>query len=93
MEGADVAQVYVGNTHANVPRPAKELKGFVKVNLRAGETRRVKVLLDERALSYYDTNAKNWRADAGDFDIWVGRSSENLELRGKLALTTPVAIK
>lgn len=92
-EGAEVAQVYVGDTHANAPRPAKELKGFVKVNLRAGETKRVKVLLDERALSYYDTNAKGWRADAGDFDVSVGRSSEQIELRGKLALRTPVAIK
>ena len=52
-EGADVAQVYVGDKQTRVPRPAKELKGFVKVNLRPGETRRVSVVLDGRALSYY----------------------------------------
>src|SRR3970282_655358 len=50
-EGAEVAQLYVGDKHAKLPRPAKELKGFVKVNLRPGETRRVTVTLDRRAVS------------------------------------------
>lgn len=85
-EGADVAQVYVGDTQTKVPRPAKELKGFVKVNLRPGETRKVLVILDSRALSYYDVNAKQWRAAPGEFNVFVGRSSEQIELRGKLTL-------
>ena len=86
-EGADVAQVYVGDTQAKVPRPAKELKGFVKVSLRPGETKKVSVMLDSRALSYYDVNAKQWRADPGAYDVLVGRSSEQIELRGKLRVT------
>ena len=89
-EGADVAQVYVGDTADKVPRPAKELKGFVKVSLRPGETKKVSVMLDSRALSYYDVNAKQWRADPGDFNVLVGRSSEQIELRGKLTLATAV---
>jgi beta-glucosidase len=88
-EGADVAQVYVGDTQTKVPRPAKELKGFVKVNLRPGETRKASVILDKRALSYYDVNAKQWRAPPGEFNVFVGRSSEQIELRGKLTLATP----
>ena len=87
-EGADVAQVYVGDTQTKVPRPAKELKGFVKVNLRPGETRKVSVILDKRGLSYYDVDAKQWRAAPGDFKVFVGRSSEQIELRGKLTLAT-----
>ena len=82
-EGADVAQVYVSDTHARVPRPPKELKGFAKVTLRPGESRRVTIRLDGRAFSYYDTAAKRWQIDPGDFDILVGRSSEQIELRGK----------
>jgi len=85
-EGADVAQVYVGDTHSKLPRPPRELKGFAKVSLRPGESRRVTVRLDRRALSYYDVASKQWRADPGDFDILVGRSSEQIELRGKLKL-------
>jgi beta-glucosidase len=83
-EGAEVAQVYVGDTHSKVPRPPKELKGFSKVTLRPGESRRVSVRLDGRAFSYYDVAAKGWRLDPGDFDILVGRSSEQIELRGKV---------
>jgi beta-glucosidase len=85
-EGADVAEVYVGDTHAKVARPLKELKGFAKVSLRPGETRHVTVTLDRRAFSYYDAAARQWRADPGDFDVLVGRSSEQIELRGKLTL-------
>lgn len=90
-EGADVAQIYVGALQGKVERPAKELKGFTKVSLRPGETRKVSVILDRRALSYYDVNIKQWRADAGDFDVLVGRSSEQIVLRGKLNLSEPVA--
>jgi beta-glucosidase len=55
--------------------------------LRPGETRRVTVALDRRALSYYDVKAKAWRAEPGVFDILVGRSSATIELRGQLTLT------
>src|SRR5437660_973997 len=91
-EGAEVAQVYVGDTHAKVPRPAKELKGFAKVRLRPGESKRVTVTLDRRALSYYDVNSKQWRAELGEYDILVGRSVEQIELRGKLTLAGSAAL-
>ena len=84
--GADVAQVYVGARAARVPRPAKELKGFAKVFLRPGETRRMTVTLNGRAFTYYDAAAKQWRAEAGDYDVFVGRSAAQIELRGKLNL-------
>ena len=85
-EGADVAQVYVAEKHSKVPRPVKELKGFVKVNLRPEQTERVTVTLDRRAFSYYDVNTKQWRAEPGEFDVLVGRSADQIELKGKLTL-------
>ena len=85
--GAEVAQVYVGsNKDAKIPRPLKELKGFEKVFLQAGEAKQVTITLDQRAFSYYDVNAKNWRAEAGNYEILVGRSSAEIVLRGKAAL-------
>jgi beta-glucosidase len=84
--GADVAQIYVGERNARVPRPAKELKGFAKISLRPGETKRVTVVLDGRAFSYYDVANKRWRAEPGEFDVYVGRSSGQIELQGKLLL-------
>jgi beta-glucosidase len=85
-EGDEVAQVYVGDKHANVPRPAKELKGFAKIHLRPRETRHVTVKLDRRSFSYYDVNLKQWHMDPGEFDILVGQSVEQIGLRGKLTL-------
>jgi len=90
-EGAEVVQVYVGDTHAKVPRPAKELKGFARVALHPGETKRVTVPLDSRAFSYYDADAKQWRIDPGDFDVLVGRSAEQIELRGKITVAAVAA--
>jgi beta-glucosidase len=86
VAGADVAQVYVGDGHSKVARPVKELKGFAKVSLQPGETRRVTVPLDARSFSYYDVEAKQWHAEAGVFDLLVGRSSAQIELKGRLTL-------
>jgi beta-glucosidase len=82
--GAAVAQLYIGDTHATVPRPAKELKGFTKVNLKPGETLHLSLPLDDRSFSYYDVNAKQWRASAGTYDVMVGNSSEDIQLKGNL---------
>jgi beta-glucosidase len=86
-EAADVAELYVGDLHASVPRPIKELKGFAKVNLKPGETRRVTLALDRRAFSFYNIQRKDWSAEPGDFTILVGSSSDNIELRGAFTLT------
>jgi len=86
QDGAEVAQVYVADKHSKIERPVKELKGFAKVNLRAGEKQRVTLKLDRRALSYYDVRSKQWRVDPGDFEVLVGSSSEDIRLRGRLSL-------
>jgi beta-glucosidase len=90
-DGADVAEVYVGEVHPPLPRPAKELKGFARINLRAGATRRVRVLLNSRAFSYFDPAAHEWRVDPGNFAIFVGRSVEQIQLKTTISLTPPQA--
>jgi beta-glucosidase len=89
--GADVAQIYVAEPHAKVPRPAKELKGFARIELKPGETKTAMVTLNGRAFSYYDADAKQWRADPGEFQILVGRSSQDIVLRGSLTLSAASA--
>ena len=86
-EGAEIAEIYVGDSHASVPRPVKELKGFAKVHLRPGETKRVTVSLDRRAFSFYDVEKKNWKAEPGKFSILVGSSSEKIERQGEFTLS------
>jgi beta-glucosidase len=85
--GADVAQVYVAEADPKVPRPPKELKGFSRVDLAAGETRHVSVPLNPRAFTYYDAAAKHWHADAGRYTVEVGRSSEDVPLHADVTLS------
>ena len=87
--GAEVAEVYVGEPHPSVPRPVKELNGFRKVQLNAGETRRVSLTLDRRAFGYYNIKNHDWTVDAGDFNVYVGSSSARIELSDKITRQTP----
>jgi beta-glucosidase len=85
-QGAEIAEVYVGDSHAPLPRPAKELKGFAKVSLRPGESKQITVLLDRRAFSYYDAGKHDWAIAPGEFGILVGSSSADIRLQGKNVL-------
>ena len=79
--GAEVAQIYVGDPSATVPRPKMELKGFSRVMLAPGEMRHVTATLDKRSLAYWDVKSNGWKVDAGKFVAYVGDSSENVPLQ------------
>ena len=84
-EAEDVSEVYVGEDHPVVPRPTRELKGFARVDLRPGQTRRVKVALDIRAFAYYDAAAHDWRIDnPGAYTVSVGSSVDQIALKSSL---------
>jgi len=85
-EGAEVAQVYVRDEQARLPRPPKELKGFQKIFLKPGESKRATIELDEKALSFFDPEVKKWVAEPGRFDILVGSSSRDIRLHGSFDL-------
>jgi len=91
--GATVAQVYVTQTAPHVPRPPKELKGFARVTLEPGETRRITVPLSPRSFAYYNVAAKKWQIDHDTFEISVGDSSEQIELRSKLSIAHAAQLK
>jgi beta-glucosidase len=84
--GADVAEVFVGDRHAPVPRPVKELKGFAKLTLNPGETKNITVRLDQRSFSYYDVKSHAWTVAPGDFDVFVARSAADVKLTGKVTM-------
>jgi beta-glucosidase len=84
--GAEVAQIYVRDVESSLPRPLKELKGFRKIFLKAGEKQRVTVTLPANAFSFYDPARGGWLLEAGDFHITVGASSRDIRLEGKVRL-------
>ncbi|MDR1706781.1 MAG: glycoside hydrolase family 3 C-terminal domain-containing protein [Prevotella sp.] len=73
-DGAEVVQLYIHDITASVTRPVKELKGFEKVSLKAGETKQVKFEVSEKNLMFYDLNM-NYTAEPGAFKLWVASSS------------------
>ncbi len=80
-EGADVAQLYVGDPSAKVKRPVEELKGYQKVRLMPGETRHVVLHLNHSDLAYWSVQKHGWEVDPGKFIVYVGDSSEHLPLQ------------
>jgi beta-glucosidase len=85
-DGAEVVQLYVHDGHSKIDRPVHELKGFQRIDLKAGETRKVQFTVDRAALSYWSPEKKAWVADPGKFEIEVGASSRDIRLRAALDL-------
>lgn len=79
--GQEIAQLYIHQQQCSVKRPVKELKGFEKVSLEAGESRQVTLKLPRRALQYYDVISKSWKDEPGIFTIQVGASSRDIRLQ------------
>jgi beta-glucosidase len=92
-DGAEVAQIYVRDLESSLPRPSKELKGFSKVFLKAGEKKRLAVILPASAFSFYDPARGGWLLEAGEFNIAVGASSRDIRLEQKVRLTRTFLMK
>jgi beta-glucosidase len=84
--GAEVAQLYVKQEKLKLPRPDKELKGFDKVFLQPGESKRITLTLNENAFQYFNDRTNKWEMDPGVFDFLVGSSSRDIRLTGKATL-------
>lgn len=91
-DGAAVVQLYVSDDAASDPRPAKELKAFRKVTLRAGETRQIALSLDARAFAFYRTKARHWLVEDGSFTLRVGLSSADLPLTAQVSRKTTLML-
>ena len=78
VAGAEVVQLYVSDVEASVERPVKELKGFQKVYLAPGESRKLEFTLDRQALSFFDAAKHEWVAEPGEFRALIGTSSEDI---------------
>lgn len=85
-DGAETVQLYVSDVKSSLPRPMKELKGFKKVYLKAGETAAVSITIDKSALSFYNDKTQQWVAEPGEFIARIGNASDNLTLTNKFSL-------
>ena len=79
VDGAEVVQLYIADPESSVDRPVKELKGFEKVWLKAGEKKTVRFEIDDDDLSYFDADKHAWVAEPGEFQALLGSSSEDIK--------------
>lgn len=76
--GTEVVQMYIRDDYASVARPVKELKGFRRITLDAGQSETVSFTITPELLSFYDRDMK-WVLEPGDFTIMLGTSSEKTD--------------
>ena len=86
LDGAEIAQVYISLPGAEVFRPEKELKGFAKVFLKAGETKTVTVAFNDMTFRYWNVEDEAWAVEGGIYKILVGSSSADIRLAADLSV-------
>jgi beta-glucosidase len=74
-EADEVVQLYIHQRYGSASRPVRELKGFQRISLAAGESRTLQFPLGRAELSYWNAAARDWVVDASTFDVWVGGDS------------------
>ncbi|MCR5690505.1 MAG: glycoside hydrolase family 3 C-terminal domain-containing protein [Clostridiales bacterium] len=76
-DGADVVMVFVADKTGGAFKAVKQLKGFAKVYLKAGESKHVRIDLDAAAFRFWDTDSHSWQIDGGEYDIIVAKNAED----------------
>ncbi len=92
VAGKEVVQLYVADRESTVIRPVKELRGFEKVELAPGETKTVEFILEQRAFAYYSVRIHDWHVETGEFDIMVGKSSQDIVLTKTVKVESTVKL-
>ena len=86
MDGKEVLQLYTSKNDSKVERADKELKGFEKVLVNAGETTTVTIALPVKELAYYNVEKKQWIAEPGIYNIKIGNSSRAISAKVSISV-------
>lgn len=92
IAGKEIVQLYVSDIESTVIRPHKELKGFAKVHLEAGQSQQITFTLDKRAFAYYNVDIADWHVESGTFKIKIGSSSRDIRLHQSIEIQSTVEL-
>jgi beta-glucosidase len=84
VDGAEVAQLYVGKKQSDIFRAKKELKGFAKVFLKAGESKQVTIPFDDKTFRYYNVDTLSWEVEGGEYQIYIAAAVNDVKLEGAI---------
>ena len=84
VKGKEIAQLYVGLGKSEIVRPTKELKGFAKVELEPGQTKKVEISFDDKTFRYFNVKTNKWEIEKGSYSIMIASSSDNIRLEGSI---------
>jgi beta-glucosidase len=85
-EGSEIVQLYISDLKSSLVRPIKELKGFEKISLKAGEEKTISFTIDKTALSFFDDKKHDWVAEPGAFEAIIGASSTDIKSKVSFSL-------
>jgi beta-glucosidase len=87
--GTETAELYLGFPRSrDLPEPPKQLRGFEKLRLEPGQSRHVRIVLNSRAFSYWDTRTQGWAVMPGVYRILAGSSSRDIRLGGQVTVAS-----
>ena len=84
VKGKEIAQLYVGLGISEIIRPTKELKGFAKVELEPGQTKKVEIAFDDKTFRYFNVKTNKWEIEKGSYRIMIASSSDDIRLEGSI---------
>lgn len=89
VAGDEVVQLYIHPTQSSVPQPPKELRGFERVSLKPGESKKVVLMLSGEQLAYYDVKTHGFVVEPGAYEILIGSSSRDIRSKTRLEVSGP----
>ncbi|MBO5097903.1 MAG: glycoside hydrolase family 3 C-terminal domain-containing protein [Agathobacter sp.] len=91
VDGVEIPQLYVGKKSDTIFRPVKELKGFQRVALKAGEEKAVVISFDDKTFRFYDVRTNTWEVESGEYCLYVGRNANQVELEAQMTVAGTVS--
>ncbi|MFW6269813.1 MAG: beta-glucosidase family protein [Bacillota bacterium] len=90
--GKEIVQLYVTDLDSTVIKPKKELKGFAKVELEPGQEKMIEFELGKRSFAYYNTEINDWFVEGGDYEILIGCSSQDIQLKDQIKVESKIEL-
>jgi beta-glucosidase len=93
VEGAEVMQLYVANPQSEVFKAVKELRAFTKVYLKPKESKQVILSFNKKDLAYYHPKIKDWVVENGEYQVFIGASSQDIRCVESFSITNQIEVK